>query len=287
MSGRRAARLTGRAALHALLIVFATLTAVPFLWMVASAFKTNADFFTSVFLPGGHGLLGVAWDRLTLDNFTRLFRTIPMARALLNSIFLASTCSVAATLFGAMGGYALARFEFRGRGPLTVLVLGTAILPLPLLFAPRFELLFHLHLLDTYAGYLLPQLAPAFGVFLFRQAMLNGVPTELIESARLEGCGEIRIFFSLVLPLVRPMVGAFTIITFLGVWNDFVGPQIILQSTERMPLAVTLASMRGLYLTDYGMLMAGTVVSVAPVIALFLLLQREFISGLTSGAVKD
>jgi ABC-type glycerol-3-phosphate transport system permease component len=254
--------------------------------MVVSAFKSGGDFFSSLFLPAGHGFLGVAWDRLTLGNFRRLFNVLPMARALLNSVFLASACSLFATACGAMGGYGLAKFTFRGRAWLTTLVLGTAVLPMPLLLAPRFELLFHLRLLDTYAGYLLPQLAPAFGVYLFRQAMINQVPNEIIESARLDGCGEIRIFFTLVLPLVRPMVGAFIVITFLGVWNDFIGPQIILQSPERMPLAVTLASLQNSYATDYGLMMAGTVVSVAPIICLFLLLQKEFISGLTSGTVK-
>jgi ABC-type glycerol-3-phosphate transport system permease component len=283
---RRITRLLGRSLLYAVLLFFAGLTAVPFIWMVTSAFKAKEDFFSSLFLPGGQGFLGVAWDRLTLGNFRRLFHVLPMARSLLNSIFLASTCSLFATLCGAMGGYGLSKFHFRGRGWLTTLVLGTAILPMPLLLAPRFELIYHLHLLDTYAGYLLPQLAPAFGVFLFRQAMLNHVPAEIIESARLDGCGEIRIFFTLVLPLVRPMIGAFIIITFLGVWNDFIGPQIIIQTTERLPLAVTLASMQNNYGTDYGLLMAGTLVSVAPIICLFLLLQKEFISGLTSGTVK-
>jgi len=283
---RRIARGLGLILLYALLLFFAGLTAVPFLWMVTSAFKAKGDFFSSLFLPGGPGFLGVAWERLTLDNFRRLFRELPMARALLNSVFLASVSSVGATLCGAMGGYGLSKFRFRGREALTALVLGTAVLPLPLLLAPRFELIYHLHLLDTYAGYLLPQLAPAFGVFLFRQAMLNHVPDEIIESARLDGCGEIRIFFALVLPLVRPMIGAFVIITFLGVWNDFIGPQIILQTTERLPLAVTLASLQNNYGTDYGLLMAGTLVSVAPIIFLFLLLQKEFISGLTSGSLK-
>ncbi len=286
MNARRLARVLGRPLLYAFLVLFAALTAVPFAWMITSAFKSGGDFFLSLFLPAGNGFLGVAWDHLTLDNFRRLFREVPMARSLVNSVFLASVTSLFATLCGAMGGYALSRFEFRGRGLLTSLVLGTAILPVPLLLAPRFELIYHLHLLDTFAGYLLPQLAPAFGVFLFRQAMLNHIPAEIIESARLEGCGEIRIFFTLVLPLVRPMVGAFIIITFLGVWNDFIGPQIILQSAGRQPLAVTLAGLGSNYGNDYGMMMAGTLVSVAPIICLFLLLQKEFISGLTSGTVK-
>jgi len=274
------------AILYALLVFFAILTAVPFVWMVTSAFKSEADFFSSLFLPRGHGFLGVAWDQLTLDNFRRLFREVPMARGFLNSLFLASVASLGATLCGAMGGYALSKFQFRGRTWLTSLVLVTVVLPLPLLLAPRFELIYHLHLLNTYAGYLLPQLAPAFGVFLFRQAMLNSVPAEMIESARLDGCGEIRIFTTLVLPLVRPMIGAFIIITFLGVWNDYIGPQIFIQAPGRQPLAVLLAGMSGAYEMDYGLITAGTLLSVAPIMCLFLLLQREFISGLTAGTVK-
>jgi ABC-type glycerol-3-phosphate transport system permease component len=116
--------------------------------------------------------------------------------------------------------------------------------------------------------------------------MLNSVPTELIESARLDGCGEIRIFLEIVLPLVRPMAGAYLTIAFIGMWNNFIAPQIILQSPERFPLSVAIYHLRGLYASDYGLIMAGTLVAIAPVMCLFLLLQREFISGLTSGAVK-
>ena len=109
---------------------------------------------------------------------------------------------------------------------------------------------------------------------------------ELIEAARIDGSGEMRIFFTVVLPLVRPMVGAFLLITFLGTWNNYISPQVILQSPERFPLSVAIAQLKGVYSQDYGMLMAGTLVSVLPVLVLFLLLQREFIAGLTSGAVK-
>jgi multiple sugar transport system permease protein len=272
--------------IYVVLIGCAVITLIPFAWMVTAALKTKADFFTSLFLPGGDGFLGVDWGRLTLDNFRRLFIELPIGRAMLNSVFLASVQSLFATLFCAMGGYGLVKFQFPLREPLTLLVLCAIIIPPPLLLAPGFEMIYHLGLLDTYAGLLLPMLSPAFGVFLFRQAMINSVPTELIESARLDGCGEIRIFFQLVLPLVRPMVGAFLILSFLATWNNFVGPQLILQSADRQPLSVAMNMLRGIYGTDYGLLMAGTILSVAPIMALFLLLQREFISGLTSGAVK-
>jgi multiple sugar transport system permease protein len=285
-SPRPASAAVANALIYALLVVCAAITLVPFLWMITSAVKSREDFFSAVFLPHGNGFLGIAWDRLTLDNFRRLFAEMGLGRAMLNSVFLASVSSLCATLFCAMGGYALAKFSFRGRSWLTPLVLAAVIIPPPLLLAPGFELVYHLGLLDTYAGFLLPGLAPAFGVFLFRQAMLNSVPTEFIESARLDGCGEIRIFFKIVLPLVRPMVGAFLILSFLAVWNNFVGPQLIMQSAARQPLAVAMNNLRGLYGIDYGLVLAGTLFSIAPIMCLFLLLQREFISGLTSGAVK-
>jgi ABC-type glycerol-3-phosphate transport system permease component len=129
-------------------------------------------------------------------------------------------------------------------------------------------------------------MAPAFGIFLFRQAMLNAVPMEMLEAARIDGCGEFRIFVSIVFPVVRPMVGAFLLITFLGTWNNFIGPQVILQDVDKFPLSVAIAQLRGIYTTDYGMISAGTIVSIMPVMIVFLLLQKEFIAGLTSGAVK-
>lgn len=277
---------TVRLLVYVLLVFFATVMLIPFAYLVAGALKSRYDFSASLFLPAGEGWLGIGWDRLTLANFRRLLFDLPVPRAMLNSAFIASVHSVAATLFCAMGGYALAKLPFRGRRLITGVVLLALIIPGPLLLAPSFQLLYQLGLLDTYAGLLLPGLTPAFGVFLFRQAMLRSVPDELIEAARIDGAGEGRIFFELVLPLVRPMIGAFLLISFLGAWNNFIGPQIILQSPELQPLSVALNNLRGVYGTDYGLIMAGTLVSIAPVMSLFLLLQAEFISGLTAGAVK-
>lgn len=274
------------APIYGLLALCAVITLVPFAWLLCAAFKSNADFFASLFLPNGEGWLGVAWDRLTLVNFRRLFTEIGIGNAIMNSVFLASVAALLATFFSALGGYALSKFHFAGRDWVLSLVFAALVIPGPLLMAPGYKLIFQLGLLDTYAGLLLPGIAPAFGLFLFRQAMTNAVPTTLIESARIDGAGELRIFFTIVLPLVRPMIGAYLMITFLGMWNNFIGPQIILQSPEQFPLSVAINQLRGLYGVDYGMIMAGTVVSIAPVLALFLLLQKEFIAGLTAGAVK-
>ena len=255
-------------------------------------------------IVGGNdsGFGGVAWGLLTDDNFDRLVNGIPqdddgdgttdrristgVARALVNSFYYASVTAVLATLGAAMGGYALSKFRFRGRSLIDNTVLAALVIPGALLIAPGYQLLYWLGLLDSYLGLILPGLAPAFGVYLFRQAMIGGVPDEMIEAARIDGCGEIRLFFDMALPMVRPMVGAFLLITYLGAWNNFIGPQIVLQTPEKFPLAVWISQLRGVYGIDYGLIMAGTLVAIAPVLVLFLLLQREFIAGLTAGAVK-
>ncbi|MCP5531468.1 MAG: carbohydrate ABC transporter permease [Opitutaceae bacterium] len=277
---------TAEIIVYAMLVVFAIITLIPFAHMLAGALKTKLDYAATLFLPAGDGFLGVGWDRITLENFRRLFTELGIPRAMLNSLFLSSVHAILTVLFCSMGGYALAKLEFRGRSVVTTLVLTALIIPGPLLLAPGFQLLYQLDLLNTYTGLLLPGLTPAFGVFLFRQAMINGVPRELLEAARIDGAGEARIFFELVLPLVRPMMGAFLMISFMGTWNNFIGPQIILQSPDLQPLSVALNNLKGIYGTDYALIMAGTIVSISPVMCIFLLLQREFIAGLTGGAVK-
>jgi len=272
--------------IYFMLVVFAIITLIPFAHMLAGALKTKFDYAATLFLPAGDGFLGIGWDRITVDNFVRLFTELKISRAMLNSLFLSSVSSSLTVLFCSMGGYALSKLQFKGREAITMVVLVALIIPGPLLLAPGFQLLYQLGLLNTYAGLILPGLTPAFGVFLFRQAMLNGIPGELLEAARIDGANEARIFFGLVLPLVRPMMGAYLMISFMGTWNNFISPQIILQSPDLQPLSVALNSLKGIYGTDYGLIMAGTIVSISPVMCIFLLLQREFIAGLTGGAVK-
>ena len=278
-------RTLAHAALHLVLLAFAVVTLAPIVWLVIASFKPTEGFFRSLFLPGGDGPLGVAWDELTLGNYANLF-DLGYARAFINSVFYAAASSLGATLVCAGAGYVLAKHRFPGRGIIIAAVLGAMLLPPMLLIAPTYELLHALGLLDTRLGLILPTLAPPFGVLLFRHAVDQGVPDELLDAARMEGCSEARIFFAVVLPLVRPMVGAFMLITFLAMWNNFITPQIVLLSEHKQPMSVTIAQMRGVYRTDYGLLMAATVVSVAPIAALFLVLQKQFISGLTSGAIK-
>lgn len=271
---------------YCLAVPAAVFVLVPFAWLICAAIKTNEDFFTSPFLPRGDGLLGIAWDRITLDNFRHLFAQTGIARALLMSALVSSVTATLATLTCAMAGYALARLEFLGKRAATWLVLAALIIPPTLLIAPGYQVLFRLGLLDTLWGLILPAIAPAFGVYLFRQAVMSSVPRELLEAARMDGCGDIRAFFRVVLPLVQPMVSAFLLISFLGMWNNFLSPQVVLQEQSKFPLAVSIAQLKNVYYQDYGLLMAGTLFAILPVAALFLVLQKDFVAGLTKGAVK-
>lgn len=284
MSSARPPKLS-RSITHFVLIVLAIVVLLPYAWLLVASLKSREDFFSGMFFPPGDGFLGISWESLTLSNYTTLM-DMGFGRAAINSVFYASTSAVFATFICAATGYVLAKSKFRGRTFMTLVVLGSLIVPPTLLIAPSYELLFHLGLLDSVWGLLLPTFAPAFGVFLFRQAVQQSVPDELIEAARIDGCSEAGIFMVIVLPLIRPMIGAFLLITFLGMWNNFISPQIVLQTASKQPLSVAISQLRGVYRTDYGLLMAATVVSIAPVAALFLVLQKQFISGLTSGAVK-
>lgn len=267
------------------LAVALVLTLTPFIWLLCASIKRSDNFF-SPFLPVSHSTGHVDLSLLTFEHYTRLLTTLGLGRALLNSVFLASVTSLLSAVLAAMAGFAIAMHRFRGRSVVTALVLGAVVIPAPLLLAPGYQLLFRLGLLDSFAGLILPALAPAFGVFLFRQAVLSSVPPSLLEAARLDGCSEFRAFASIVMPLIRPMFGAFMLIVFIGVWNNFISPQVVLQSPDKFPLAVAVANLKNTYYQDYGLLMAGAVISCVPVMTLFLLLQREFITGLTAGAVK-
>jgi ABC-type glycerol-3-phosphate transport system permease component len=272
----RERRLTlSRALMHLLIAGMALFMLIPLFWLLCAAFK-DEDMFSVLF-----------WSpHPTLSNFVKLLNLRPtFLRYVLNSFFLASAVSMTQLFFSSLAGFALAKYRFRGRGVLMAIMLATMMIPGQVLLAPVFELICHLRLTDTYMGIIIPGSVSVFGIFLFRQSMRQ-LPDELIEAARIDGCSEFRIFWEVALPLTRPMIGAFILIAFMGNWNSFIWPQIILHNAQRFTLPVALAQMRGAYFNEYGMLMAGTLLSIVPPMILFFILQKEFISGLTSGAVK-
>lgn len=266
---------------HLALLAASIACLIPFAWLICASFKTQADMFSSPFLPWSH------LESLTLANFRTLFTRIPFLRWLLNSLFLASSQTVLVVTLSSLGGFALAKYRFVGRKILMLIMLFTMLLPYQVLLPSSYELMYHLGWINSYAAILVPGAVSVFGMFLFRQAMAS-VPDELLQAGRVDGCSEIRLWWEIALPIVRPMVGAFTLLAFLANWNNFLWPQIILQDELKYTLPIGLTNMIGLpeFETQYGVLMAGTLLSIIPVVILFFVLQKDFIAGLASGAVK-
>ena len=267
--------LTVRGAVYLCLLFATVLCLMPLVWLLAATTKGPDDLFSYTFFA----------PRATSANFRDLFTTVPFGRYLTNSIFIASTTVMVQLFFSSLAGFALAKYEFRGKKAIMVLMLATMMIPGQVVMAPLYEQIYRIGLVDTYGGLIIPGAVSVFGIFLFRQSILQ-VPDELLHAARIDGCTELRIYWDVVMPVSRPMVGAFCLISFMGSWNSFLWPQILLHSSPRFTLPIALNQLVGLYQQQYGMLMAGTLLSVLPVIVLFLLLQKEFVAGLTAGAVK-
>jgi lactose/L-arabinose transport system permease protein len=197
-----------------------------------------------------------------------------------------SVTTVLGVLICSAAGYAFAKFTFRGRGVLFGAILAALALPSQVMLVPLFQLMVNLDWLNSYQALILPNLATPFGIFLMRQAMAS-VPDELLDAARVDGAGETRIFARIVLPIMRPSLAALAIFLFLAQWNDFVYPLIVQRTQDAYTVPVALASLQGVSSTDYGQLLAGTFLSMVPVLVLFLFLQRHFVAGLLAGSVKQ
>lgn len=274
-----------RLALYTVLVFLIAVTLTPLAWLVTSAVKTAEAFFHYTFIPAPWTPDFYEGTAFTLGNFTQLFSEIPFLRFMMNSFFVAGTTVMVQLFFSSLGGFALAKYEFRGKRIIMVIMLATMMIPSQVLLAPLYELIFRIRLMDSFLGLIVPGAVSVFGMFLFRQSMMQ-IPDDLLQAGRIDGCSEFGLYWNIALPVTRPMVGAFCLIAFMGNWNSFLWPQIILHTQARFTLPIGLNQMVGLYHQDYGVLMAGTLLSILPVVTLFFVLQKEFIAGLTAGAVK-
>lgn len=268
-------------ALQVTLVVLAIVWLLPFVWMVCASIKPQAEFFRSLFLPWGD--LGA----LTLSHFRALLGERPFLTWLLNSLFLASAQTVVVVLLSSLAGFALAVYRFRGRHAVMWVMLLTLMVPGQVLLPSTYELVQAFGWIDHYAALLVPGAISVFGILLFRAAMA-AVPMELLHAARIDGASELRLWWDIALPSMRPTVGAFTLVSFTGTWNSYLWPQIVLQDETKYHLPIGVTSLMGLPEHDvpYGVLMAATVLSILPVILLFALLHRDFHTGVVAGTVK-
>jgi ABC-type glycerol-3-phosphate transport system permease component len=261
----------------------------PFVWLVAAIFKDRAVSNEYLFFPP---LSKWSHATMNLDNFRELLRghetmhgPVHFLQYVLNSVVYATVGTTCQLVLSSLAGYALAKYRFRGKNALMLFMLGSMMIPQVLLLAPLYKMAVDLGMVDSLWGLLLPFLVNAYGIFLFRQACA-AVPNELLDAGRIDGCSEFGIYYRLVMPLCRPMAAAFCLVSFLAFWNAFFAPNIFLHSQEKLTLPVVLQLYLNQYNLDYGVFLAGTALAMLPPALLFLALQKEFISGLTSGAVK-
>ncbi|MFE9043465.1 carbohydrate ABC transporter permease [Streptomyces sp. NPDC007818] len=250
---------------------------VPFYWLVVASTHSSGEIFGTPppLLPGDH--LG--------DNLASLQNTVSFGKVVLNSLLIAVLYTLCAGAVCTLAGYAFAKYRFRGSDALFGVIMLGLVIPAQVTLVPLFKLMADLEWLNTYQAVIMPNLALPFGIFLMRQSM-SALPDELLDSGRMDGCGELRLFLKVVLPPMRPALAALGIFLFLFQWNDFVWPLIVLRDNASFTIPVALASLQGVDDTDYGAILTGTAVAAIPMALVFLALQRHFVSGLLAGAVK-
>ena len=264
-------------AVNGALLGLAAVTLFPLVWMVAVSFMTpgEASTYPPPLVPRDP----------TLSNYRELFAHAGMARYLLNSVLLAVAVTALSLAFNVAAGYAFAKLRFKGRERIFRLMLGALVIPSQVAMVPLFLLLKQLGLVNTYGGVIVPAMASIFGIFLVRQYAL-AIPDDLLDAARIDGASELRIFRSIVVPALKPIIVTLCVFTLLGTWNDFMWPLIILSDQKKYTLPVAIANLSGEHVQDLELMMAGSVITVIPVLILFFVLQKQYVAGIMAGSVK-
>jgi len=264
-------------ALHLLLALGAVATLFPLVWMISGSFMSTgeANSFPPRLLP----------QHPTMAQYAALFTRLDIGRYFLNSVIVAGTATLVSLFVNSLAGYALAKLEFRGRDRLFRILVAGLVIPAQVSVLPLFLVLRQLGLVNSYAGAMIPAMATIFGIFLIRQYVVS-VPGDLLDAARMDGAGEFRIYWSVVLPVIRPILATLAIFTFLSTWNDFLWPLVALTDNAKYTLPVALAGLAGEHVQDTELMLAGSVVTVLPVLLLFGMLQRSYVTGITAGSTK-
>ncbi|MDA3847060.1 MAG: carbohydrate ABC transporter permease [Vallitaleaceae bacterium] len=262
---------------YLILLIVAFFTLMPFLWMLLSSFKSLDQIFASpvTLFP----------TEFTFKNYITIFKDYNFGRALFNSFYIGVIATGTSIFFCALAGYAFSKLKFKGKNILFLSLVRSLMIPFQVTMVPAYALFNQLHWIDKHIGLIVPGMANAFGIFFMRQYM-SGINYEIIESGRIDGCSEFGIFIRLILPIARPAMASLGIIFFMNSWNNFLWPMIILKSSENMTVAVAIRAFNSGVRTPYNLIMAASFVSIIPLLIVFIAFQKEFISGITKGAVK-
>lgn len=264
--------------IYILLVIIAFAMIFPLLWLLSTAFKSSGENifqFPPQFIP----------SQPTLENFIKVWQSHPFAQYLWNSTIIASLTVIGNLLFSSLAAYPLARLNFIGRDIIFAIIIATIMIPFQIVMIPLYVLTIKLGLKNSYFGIIFPSLASAFGIFLLRQA-LRGIPQELEDAARIDGCNDWQIWWLIMLPLIKPALITLSIFTFIGSWSDFLWPLLILDRPEYYTLPLGLANLAGAFSLDWRLVAAGSIIATAPVLIIFLILQKYIISTDSATGIK-
>lgn len=264
--------------MHLGMMIVAFFTLLPFFWMLSASFMPTgeASSFPPRFVP----------THFTFRQYQFLFERMHLGRFFLNSLILAISVSLVSLFVNSLAGFAFAKYHFKGKHSLFTFLLSSMIIPGQVTMLPVFLLLNKLGLLNTYFGIIIPGMASIFGIFLIRQ-YLQGIPDSLIEAARIDGASDWKIYWRIILPLALPVLVTLTLFTFMGTWNDFLWPLIVMTNEDMYTLPVAISNLLGEHALDLELMMAGSVITILPVLMVFMLLQKYYIQGILLGGIKE
>lgn len=264
--------------LYIILIIGAITMLLPFIWLVLSTLKTNNEInaVPPTFFP----------KEWTLENYKSILENFNIGRYFSNSLFLALVKTVIGVYTSLLCGFVFAKYEFKGKDVIFKVVLFSMMVPYLIMVIPMYQMINKAGLSDTYTAIIIVSLYSSFGIFMMRQYMVDGVPNELLEAARIDGATEMRIFHTIAIPLSTNMVSALVIFLFLWNWEDFLWPYLVLNTQDKFPLSVALSMFSGQNTTNYGGLFAATAVTIVPILIVYLLFQRRFIEGVSMSGIK-
>lgn len=264
--------------LNLLLFITGVLTLFPFIWMISASFMSAGE---SSIVP-----LRLIPKNFTFEHYETLFSRLNIFRYFANSFIISISVTFISLFFNSLAGYAFAKFRFRGRDGLFNFLLSLMVVPGQVTMLPLFLILKKLSLVNTYLGVIIPQMTSVFGIFMIRQFALT-IPDSLIESARMDGAGEFKIYFKIILPLCKPALVTLGLFTFIGVWNDFLWPLIIMTDSSMYTLPVAIANLMGEHVPDVELMMSGSVITVLPTLIVFTVAQKYYIQGIMTGSLKE
>lgn len=263
---------------YGILVIGAFIMLVPFLWMISTSLKPTGTVMTMPpqLIPSS----------ITFDNFVRVKDTFPIDRFLFNSFVVATASTFGTLLLSSMAAYVFSRMEFKGRDVIFMVYLATLMVPSQVTMIPQFILMKYLGWLNSYPGLIVPGMFSAFGTFLLRQFFLT-IPKSLDEAAFIDGAGHFRVYWQIILPLARPAMATLAVFSFMQSWNSYLWPLIMVSDRSMMTLPLGLSTIQGRWTTDWNLLMAGVVISVIPILMVYLLAQKHFIQGITLSGLKE